>query len=582
MMRKTFSLLLLCLVISHYAVAQQSKISAQDSIEESKQYIIQDSVLIKTRDGAYISAMVARKKGANTPLPVILQFTIYARQTDVKKIKEAAAKGYVGVMAYTRGKRYSPDEVVPYEHDGRDVYDVIDWISKQSWCNGKVGMYGGSYNGFTQWAATKKMHPALKTIVPSASVAPGLDVPMTNNVAMSFVFSWTYYVSNNKFLDEDDYTKTHWGDTYWKWYNEGQAYRKLDSLTGRGSNKIFQSWLAHPSYDKYWQSMIPYKDDFAKINIPILTTTGYYDGGQIGAMYYYREHYKYNPGAEHYLLIGPYGHFGSQGFPDSVYNGYKLDAVANIPIHNIIYQWFDYILKGGPKPAILKDKVTFEVMGGNEWRHAPSLNKMANDTLKFYLSKGLSGTSNRLNGQKPLTNEFIPQKVDFANRNTLNSYYHADKIIYDTLDVSNGIAFESEPLKSSLEISGSFSGQLKAMINKNDMDYSLVLYELMPDGKYFYLSYFMGRASYAKGPEKRHLLKSGKIETIPFTNSYITAKKLSKGSRIVAVLNINKSPFEQINYGTGKNVNEETIKDAKVPLQIKWYNDSYIKIPVWK
>jgi len=581
-MRKTFSLLLLCLVISHYAVAQQSKISAQDSIEESKQYIIQDSVLIKTRDGAYISAMVARKKGANTPLPVILQFTIYARQTDVKKIKEAAAKGYVGVMAYTRGKRYSPDEVVPYEHDGRDVYDVIDWISKQSWCNGKVGMYGGSYNGFTQWAATKKMHPALKTIVPSASVAPGLDVPMTNNVAMSFVFSWTYYVSNNKFLDEDDYTKTHWGDTYWKWYNEGQAYRKLDSLTGRGSNKIFQSWLAHPSYDKYWQSMIPYKDDFAKINIPILTTTGYYDGGQIGAMYYYREHYKYNPGAEHYLLIGPYGHFGSQGFPDSVYNGYKLDAVANIPIHNIIYQWFDYILKGGPKPAILKDKVTFEVMGGNEWRHAPSLNKMANDTLKFYLSKGLSGTSNRLNGQKPLTNEFIPQKVDFANRNTLNSYYHADKIIYDTLDVSNGIAFESEPLKSSLEISGSFSGQLKAMINKNDMDYSLVLYELMPDGKYFYLSYFMGRASYAKGPEKRHLLKSGKIETIPFTNSYITAKKLSKGSRIVAVLNINKSPFEQINYGTGKNVNEETIKDAKVPLQIKWYNDSYIKIPVWK
>jgi hypothetical protein len=92
----------------------------------------------------------------------------------------------------------------------------------------------------------------------------------------------------------------------------------------------------------------------------------------------------------------------------------------------------------------------------------------------------------------------------------------------------------------------------------------------------------MGRASYANGPEKRHLLKPDKIETIPFTNSYITAKKLTKGSRIVIVLNINKSPFEQINYGTGKNVNDETIKDAKVPLQIKWYNDSYIKIPIWK
>jgi hypothetical protein len=102
----------------------------------------------------------------------------------------------------------------------------------------------------------------------------------------------------------------------------------------------------------------------------------------------------------------------------------------------------------------------------------------------------------------------------------------------------------------------------------------------MPDGKLFYLSYFMGRASYAKNILKRQLLTPGKIESIPFSNTYFTVKKVNKGSRIFAIVNVNKSPFEQINYGTGKDVNEETIKDAKEPLKVKWFNDSFISIPV--
>lgn len=56
--------------------------------------------------------------------------------------------------------------------------------------------------------------------------------------------------------------------------------------------------------------------------------------------------------AQHYLLIGPYGHFGSQGYPESVYNGYPIDAAANVPIHQMIYQWFDYTLKGKEKAVI--------------------------------------------------------------------------------------------------------------------------------------------------------------------------------------------------------------------------------------
>jgi uncharacterized protein len=554
--------------------------------EDARRYIIEDSVMIKTRNGATISAVVVRKRNIAEPKPVILQFTIYTGAI-MPLCKDAAANGYVGMLAFTRGKRYSPDKIVPYEHDGEDCEDVIDWISKQPWCNGKVAMYGGSYGGFTQWAATKHLPAALKTIVPSASVAPGLDVPMMNNVFESFVFPWTYYVSNNRYLDYTDYNNNaRWDSLYASWYASGKPYRSLDSLTGRGRNSIFQQWIAHPAYDYYWQHMIPYKEDFSGITIPVLSTTGYYDGGQVGAMYYFREHYKYNSHANHYLVIGPYGHYGSQGFlgamPESDLEGYQIDPVAGISIHDIIFQWFDYILREGRKPALLMDRINYEVMGANAWKHCPSLADMNNDTLKFYMNSQLLNEHYLLDLHKPMQLDSAAQKVDFSDRKTINNYDHTNKIIVDSLDASNGLTFISEPLQQSVEFSGNFTGTLRFSINKKDMDYSVNVYELMTSGKYFFLTYFMGRASYAGDVSARKLLIPGKPQSISFTNSYMTSKKIEKGSRIVVVLNINKSPFEQINFGTGKDVSAETIHDSKTPLKIEWYNSSFIMIPVWK
>ncbi len=104
----------------------------------------------------------------------------------------------------------------------------------------------------------------------------------------------------------------------------------------------------------------------------------------------------------------------------------------------------------------------------------------------------------------------------------------------------------------------------------------------MPDKKLFQLSYFLGRASYAKDMSVRRLLTPGRVESIPFDRTRMTSRQLSKGSRLLVTLNVNKSPFEQINYGTGKDVSDEDISNAKVPLKIKWQTDSYVKIPIWK
>ncbi|WP_449401452.1 CocE/NonD family hydrolase [Chryseobacterium wanjuense] len=56
--------------------------------------------------------------------------------------KRAVAYNYIGVVVNTRGKRTSSDNIEPFEHESNDLYEVIDWISKQKWCNGKVGMIG--------------------------------------------------------------------------------------------------------------------------------------------------------------------------------------------------------------------------------------------------------------------------------------------------------------------------------------------------------------------------------------------------------------------------------------------------------
>ncbi len=549
--------------------------------EDNRRYIIQDDVLIKTKDGATLSAMVVRKRGVTAPQPTALFFNIYT-DLSLRQAKQSAAFGYVGVTAETRGKRNSPDPIEPYEHEAQDVYEVIDWVSKQSWSDGRVGMYGNSYCGYTSWAATKKLHPVLKTIAPSAAIIPGFGLPMENNVFLNANYGWAFYVTNNKLLDDKIYyDPQRWQSLNQKWYESGKPYRQIDSIDG-APNKWLQLWLQHPAFDKYWQTKVPYKTDFSKINIPVLTITGYYDDAQISAIQYLKEHYKYNKNANHYLVIGPYSHFaaGSSRKP-SVINGYAIDPVAQLDTPELTFQWFDYIMRGGKKPAFLQDKINYQVMGANKWRHAASLEKMSNQTLTLYLTDVKSGDYYQLKSEKPSKPGFLEQTVDFADRKTTNNDYYHYLIIGKQPDTS-GYVFISEPFDEPISINGTFLGEIKAAINKKDMDVGVVLYEVMPDGKLFQLSYFLGRASYAKDMSVRRLLTPGRVESIPFDRTRMTSRQLSKGSRLLVTLNVNKSPFEQINYGTGKDVSDEDISDAKVPLKIKWQTDSYVKIPIWK
>jgi putative CocE/NonD family hydrolase len=572
------SALALCKSYLNYKTFSSTKPQIVQLVKlKDQEKFITETKDLKTKNGNTLTITIVRKKENPAPLPVILTNNIYAGPFDSYFGKRAAVYNYVGAVVNTRGKRNSNDENNPFEHESQDIYEVIDWVSKQPWSNGKVGMIGGSYLGFSQWAAVKKLHPALKTIVPQVAVGIGIDYPAQNNIFMSYMLQWINYVTNNKLTDEADFNNfTKWDSINTAWYKSGRSFRALDTISGK-PNRIFQRWLDHPGYDQYWQKMVPYKEDFANINIPILTTTGYYDDDQIGAMSYFKAHHQYNKNANHYLVMGPYDHGGAQSFGFTFVNGRPIDPAARISIDDLAFSWFDYILKNGKKPALLKDRINFQVMNTNTWKHAPTLEKMHTSTLKFYLQdrKGSSSVFN-----PPAEKSFTKQTVDFKNRDQKDTYHPVSKT--DSVKTTNSMYFESEVLDKDLIISGNPAGFFNVSINKKDFDTDTYLYQIQPDGKAFLLSTHIVRASYAKNNALRQLLEPGKIEQIPIKNSIFISKKIEKGSRLALLVGVNKSPSWQINYGTGKDVSDETIKDSGEPLEIKWYNDSYVEIPIYQ
>jgi putative CocE/NonD family hydrolase len=546
--------------------------------DDRRRYEVDDQLVINTADGASIATVLVRPKSLSEPLPTLLEFTIYDSRNYAK---ECAAHGYVGVVAYTRGTHGSPRQVVPYQHDGDDARAVINWIAKQPWSDGRVGMYGEGYSGFTPWAAAKRLPPALKAFATAAATAPGIDVPMGGGIFQNSAYRWSSYVTNTQTSDDKDY----YDDALWhaldqKWYISGSRYRDLGRLYGK-PNSIFIRWLNHPSYDRYWQEMVPYREQFAHINIPVLTMTGYYSGSEPGALYYFTQHHRYNPHADHTLMIGPYDDAVMQRGPLATLQGYQVDPAALVDLRELRYQWFDHVFKGGAMPPLLKSRVNYEVMGANDWHHAPSLEAMAKGSLKFYLDAAASGDGHRLTQRRNAKGAFILQTVNMADRKDAGWTPPTD-LISTSLATHNDVMFVSEPLTKPTEFNGLFSGRLDFTVNKMDIDLNIMLYERLAGGEYVRL--FSPtceiRASYAQDRVRRHLLKAGERQELTFSSERMTSRQLQQGSRLVMVLGINKRPDREINYGTGNDVSEESIADGKIPVKIRWHSDSYIEFPI--
>ena len=554
--------------------------------EDRRRYVTERDIPIRTSDGATVCALVMRPRAVSGRLPALLQFTIYADPGAVEReARRTASNGYASVIGFTRGKACSPEQPVPYEHDGEDAAAVVDWITRQEWSDGRVGMYGGSYSGFTPWAAARRMPKGLKAIMVGAPAAPGIDVPMEGNVFWNFVYPWPFYTTDNKSLDDATYgDSARWRRLDHDWYASGRAYRDLEKIDGV-PNPIFDRWIGHPAYDAYWSRMTPDAEAFARIDIPVLTTAGYYYGGPGAAVHYFEQHYRSNPTADHYLLIGPYDHFQAQrgtgnilGPDDDLISGYRRDPAALIDMFSLRYQWFDHVFKGGPMPVLLQDRVNYEVTGADVWKHTPSIAAMSGGRRRFHLTPAKSGQAYRLS-DTPSPDATIPLTVDLADRRDVDRPAAGGGVLDTAVDTHDGLEFESDAFPGAIELSGLFSGHLEFVANKKDFDFEIDLYERTAAGAFVQLAPYWSRASHVGDPVHRRLLSPGVRERLDFQSGRLMSRRLARGSRLVAVLRIVKEPGRQIDYGTGKDVSEETIADAGEPLLIQWFGASFLEVP---
>ncbi|MGH6978569.1 MAG: CocE/NonD family hydrolase [Brevundimonas sp.] len=541
--------------------------------DAKRRFLVEDDILVDTSDGARIAVMIVRPRGE--ALTALLNFTIYNREDwSFPDAVQMAAHGYAGVVAYTRGKGRGTGDPSPYLHDGADAAAVIDWLAAQHWSDGRVGMFSGSYNAFTQWAALKHKPRALRAIATNASNAPGIDTPMQGGVFQTFIYPWPLYTSSGTVLDEAAYGDSErWARMIREWFVSGRPYRDLERIDGR-ANPTFAEWLAHPDYDAYWQAMIPQGEAFADIDIPVYVQTGYFDGGQVGALHYMREHLRHRPDADHRMIVGPYHHTAQQAGVMPVINGYEIDDAARIDLTALRMQWFDHVFRGAPLPELLSDRVNFQVMGANSWRHVPSLEAMATERLQLFLGGG-AGETLPLTPQPTEGSERAELRVDLSDRSGLDAPGSVEG-----LDTSGALLFETAAFPDSLDIVGTFTGQFEIVTNKRDLDLEITLFERLADGGYFRLSSHLGRARYRDDRRTPRLLTPGRPQTLTFESETITAVRLSPGSRLVALVGVPFRPGMQINYGTGGDVSAESIADAGEPLTIQFLPGSYLELGI--
>lgn len=548
------------------------------------------AVKIPLRDGVKLNATLYRPHNAG-PLPAIFTLTPYIGDTYHSRAMYFAQHGYVYLLVDVRGRGNSGGDFEPFANEGRDGYDIVEWIAKQPWCNGKVTMWGGSYAGFDQWSTLKEFPPHLATIVPAAAAHPGIDFPFFRGIFGLYDMQWITYTSgatgNDHLFGEGNY----WRSKFLDLYKEHRAYSELDTLIGNPS-AIFHKWIAHPAADPYWDAMVPSEADYKKFSVPILTITGDYDGDQAGAFTYYKRHMQFGSKettAQHYLIIGPWDHAGTRT-PNQDVGGLHFGAASMVDLNKLHREWYDWTMKGGAKPEFLKKRVAYYVTGADEWKYADSLEDISKEKKTFYLASNGTATDAFHSGSL----------VDGAGPGAAQ-----DRFVYDPMDVrpaevepsvgglvsesdalnlfGAGVVYHSEPFAEATEISGFVKLTVWLSMDVPDTDLGAALYEILPDGRSVVLTGDSLRARYRKSLREETFVKPGEVEKYDFTGFTFFSRKVAKGSRLRLVFEAINSPDTEKNYNSGGVVANETAKDAKT-AHISVYHDaqhpSAIELPI--
>jgi len=550
-------------------------------------------VAVPMRDGVVLRAEVLRPRGPG-PFPTLVYRTPYGAHATLEEettFTRAVERGYAVVVQDVRGRYRSDGEFRPYENEGRDGFDTIEWAAQQPWSDGNVGTFGLSYPGAVQWLAAMESPPHLKAMVPA----------MTFSTPQNFFFTWGVWDMS-------------W--IYWIWQNIAPDTRVKQNLPGprtgaearaalaaveekmlgtlpldqlaelRAVAPYYYDWLHHPPEDPFWD-FAELRGKYGRTNAAVLNLSGWHDDnyGPDGATTNFEGLVRARAGRADRtaLLIGPWVH-GVASTARTKSGEREFGVEAAIDYDDVVLDWMDRHLRGQTTQASAGPPVRYFVMGENQWKTADAWPPPARQA-SFYLSPtAASSTRGGLVDARPPVGARASQIVSDPDQPLVNPHPSAGAHDYRALaERSDVLTFDSEPLARDTEITGPISARLFVSCDCRDTDIWARLLDVAPDGTAWNLmspGLDVIRASYRELEKGRQLLSPGTVYELHLDH-LITSNQFKRGHRIRLQISTSFFPNFSRNLHTG---DLETTSSRRQRATVRIHHDgahaSHVVLPV--
>jgi uncharacterized protein len=467
-------------------------------------------VQVPMTDGVSLSTDVVWP-ATSSSWPAILIRTPYSKVNDriLGWADFFADYGYAVVTQDVRGRGDSDGVWEPWASEFGDGHDTVEWIAAQPWCTGKVGMLGGSYEGWVQWAAASR-HPAhLAAMVTSGS--PGRwfrDWPYRFGAFFASDYLEWLNRTARRVVQPVPFPS-------WAWYLSHSSLRTLDADTGRPLAS-WQAALDHSTYDSYWHSLDI--TGYEQMDIPVLHVTGWFDACAPGEYHHFHEMRKRSPAAgRQSLLVGPWDHHGAVVSGQAVEGDLAISAQGTVDLRLVWERWFARWLKGERltgEPAGADDvTVRYYSLGVNQWRESSSWPPARSKEHVLYLHADGSASTQPPSAQAAREYDYDPDRPVLSmlmphNRDRLEWAPRPAVLIDGREDV---LRYRTAQVPSSLAIAGPVHAVLYASTTGPDTDFVVSLGYVRTDGSTTIIADGILRAAMRSSLEEVSLLEPGEI-----------------------------------------------------------------------
>lgn len=467
---------------------------------------------IPMRDGIELAASICLPHVSERPAPAIVTITPYDKTGGIGPGTEAEfyqRHGYAYVAVDCRGRGKSEGEWRAFFNDPEDGHDVIEWVARQPWCNGKVGTTGLSYAGWTQWAAASQRPEHLVCMVSSSAAGRWQEeIPYTSG-CFQLYFGWWVYVVRRRIAERTGKQGIDWDEVLRRLPLEAIG----DFINPTGST--WRDLMDHDTLDDLWRS-IRYDDLYAELDYPCLHITGWYDLEDLtGAFHHYEQMVAKSPARDRQrLIVGPWSHSMTRRTHHS-YGGVYFGEAAAPDMNHVHLRWFDYWLKGVENGVLDEAPVQLFEPGTNVWRDADRWPLATNELALYLHYDGEEGTLRRSSepaGDQPRSYRYDP--LDPAPTQMDVRRYPIEDVPLDQSPVearADVITYTSAPLTEAVTISGWPSLELLASSDCDDTEWHVKITDVQPDGRSLKVAQGCLRASHRDSLEHPTPLTPGQV-----------------------------------------------------------------------